>query len=309
VLLVDDHREVLDRVSALLVDDFDVAGLATDGTQALDLARQIDPDVIVLDINMPGLDGFHTKRALDQAGSRAPVVFVSAVDADDHVREAFRCGGRGYVPKMRLARNLVSALDQVLLGRLFVPSLTSLSELTTDGGHAMQVYGDVECFLDGLAAFFTLALRRGDATCVIGTEEVREGLSRRLRADGWDVGGPSGHTRYLSIDVSDALSRFMRNDVPDARIIADIVSELDQYRRAESVSSRLTIFGNMVLPLIEDGNSIAAMALERHWDSLTHGLPFLTVCGYPASCFHDSERTVWSESCDAHWAVSHASDL
>src|SRR5215218_123302 len=211
VLLVDDHREVLDRVSALLADDFDVAGRATGGRQALELARQLDPDVIVLDINMPGLDGFQTKRALDQAGSRAPVVFLSTVEADDYVSEAFHCGGRGYVPKLRLAGNLVSALDHVLLGRRFVPSLTSLSEVANDGGHAMQVHGDIECFLDGLAALFTLALRRGDATCVIATEEVREGLSRRLRAEGWDVDAPSQHTRYLSIDASDALSRFMRN--------------------------------------------------------------------------------------------------
>jgi CheY-like chemotaxis protein len=311
VLLVDDHRELLDGVSALLVDDFDVAGVATDGTQALDLARQIDPDAIVLDINMPGLDGFQTKRALDQAGSRAPVVFLSAVDADDHVSEAFNCGGRGYVPKRQLARHLVSALDQVLLGRLFVPSLTSLFELSKDGGHAMQVHGDLEGFLDGLAAFFDLALRRGDATCVIGTEDVREGVSRRLRAAGWDVGGPSGHKRYLAIDVTDALSRFMRNGLPDADIIADIASELDQYRRdvSESASSRLTIFGNMVGPLIAAGNSTAAIALESHWSRLTHALPFMTLCGYPASCFHAGGPDLWANTCHQHGAVSHTSDV
>jgi CheY-like chemotaxis protein len=298
-------------VSALLVDDFDVAGLATDGRQALDLARQVDPDVIVLDINMPGLDGFHTKRALELAGSRAPVVFLSAVDDDDHVREAFQCGGRGYVPKLRLARNLASALDQVLLGRLFVPSLTSLCGLAKDGRHAMQVYGDVECFLDGLAAFFSLALQRGDATCVIGTEDVREGLSRRLRAAGWDVGGPSGHNRYLSIDAADALNRFMRNGLADAGVIAEIASELDQYRRdvSDGESSCLTIFGNMVVPLIADGNSTAALALESHWNRLTHALPFMTLCGYSASCFHACVPNLWSEACQEHSAVSQASDL
>ena len=72
VLLVDDHRGVLDRVSALLADEFDVAGVATDGRQALDAVRRIAPDLVVLDINMPGLDGFQTKRELDGAGSRAP---------------------------------------------------------------------------------------------------------------------------------------------------------------------------------------------------------------------------------------------
>jgi hypothetical protein len=260
---------------------------------------------------MPGLDGFQTKRALEQAGSRAPVVFLSAVDADDYVSEAFQCGGRGYIPKLRLARNLASAVDQVLLGRLFVPSLTSLYDLAKDGGHAMQVHGDVECFLDGLASFFNLALRRGDATCVIGTDEVREGLSRRLRAAGWDVGGPSGHKRYLSISTTDALSRFMRDGLPDAGVIADIALELDQYRRdvSESESSRLTIFGNMVVPLIAEGNSTAAIALESHWTRLTHALPFLTLCGYPASCFHACGPDVWSNTCHQHWAVSHTNDV
>ena len=67
VLLVDDHRGVLDRVSAVLADDFDVAGLATDGSQAVDLASRVAPDIIVLDVNMPGLDGYRTRRALEQA--------------------------------------------------------------------------------------------------------------------------------------------------------------------------------------------------------------------------------------------------
>src|SRR5262245_16955440 len=99
VLLVDDHQAILEQVSAMLADDFDVVNVATDGRQAIDTARHVDPDLIVLDINMPGLDGFQTIRALEQAGSRAPVVFLSMVDAEEQVSEAFRCGARGYVLK------------------------------------------------------------------------------------------------------------------------------------------------------------------------------------------------------------------
>jgi MEDS: MEthanogen/methylotroph, DcmR Sensory domain len=198
----------------------------------------------------------------------------------------------------------------VLLGHLFVPSLTSLSELANGGGHATQLYGGLEPFLDGLAAFFDLALRRGDATCLIGTEDVREGLGRRLRAAGWDVGGPSGHKRYRVIDAADALSRFMRHGLPDIGILAEIASELDQYRRAvnEAAPSRLAIFGNMSVLLIADGNPTAALALENHWNRLTEGLPFLTLCGYPASCFHDHMPDLWSRTCHEHWAVSHTTD-
>ena len=93
VLLVDDHRGVLDTVSEILADDFEVAALATDGRQALDAARRLDPDLIVLDINMPGLDGFQTFRALEQAGSRAPVVFLSMFDAEEHVAKRSAAAG------------------------------------------------------------------------------------------------------------------------------------------------------------------------------------------------------------------------
>src|SRR5262245_13405584 len=89
VLLVDDHRGLLDRVSSLLSDDFDVAGVFTDSRQAIEAAPTIAPDIIVLDINMPGLDGFQTMQALEQAGSRAPVVFLTLYDSEDYVAEAF----------------------------------------------------------------------------------------------------------------------------------------------------------------------------------------------------------------------------
>lgn len=313
VLLVDDHRQVRDTVSAMLTaDDFDVIGVAADGRQALDTARQVLPDVIVLDVDMPGLDGFQTLRALQQGGlPTAPVVFLSMHDADEIVDEAFRCGGRGYVVKSCVGRDLASALDQALLGHLFVPSLTSLFRLADGGMHAMQLHGGVEPFLDGLAAFFDLALRRGDATCVIATERVREGLGVRLRARGWDVGRSSGHKRYLVIDATDALNRFMRNGLPDADRLAGIAAELDQYRLAvaEGATSRLTVFGNMVVSLSADGNAEAVIALESLWNTLTHGLPFFTLCGYATSCFHNGAPNLWSGACAEHRALSRASDL
>jgi CheY-like chemotaxis protein len=311
VLLVDDHRGMLDRASALLAGDFDVVGVATDGREAVDAVPRLMPDLIVLDINMPGLDGFQTKQALDDTGSRAPVVFLSAVADDDHVTEAFRRGGRGYVLKPRLARDLAGALDQVLTGRLIVPSLTSLLEMGSGGGHAMQLYAEVDGFLDELAAFYDVALRRGDATCVIAGADVRDGLERRLRAAGWNVGGSSGHGRYLAIDALEALGRVMRHGLPDAGRVAEIASELDEYRRAvsEGAAGRLTVFGRVVAPLIAAGNPDGAMLLENQWHRVTQDRPFLTLCAYPASCFHDNAPDLWSKACHEHSAVSHSHDV
>jgi CheY-like chemotaxis protein len=311
VLLVDDHQHILDVVAATLADDFDVAAVATNGRQAIDTALAVGPDVIVLDVSMPGIDGFQTFRALENAGSRTPVVFLSMYDADVYVSEAFRCGGRGFVLKSHIERDLASALDQALVGRLFVPSLTSLYRLADGGGHAMQVHGDVESLLDSVAGFFDLALRLGDATCVVSTERIREGLADRLRARGWNVGGSTGHKRYLAVDAPDAVNRFMRNGLPDAGILAEIVAELDQYRLAvaERPTSRLTIFGDMSMSLIADGNAKAATALEDLWDKLSQGLPFLTICGFSTSCFHGGVPNLVSRMRTTHWALSHAGEI
>ena len=312
VLLVDDQGPVLEAVSAILADDFDVVGTAADGHQALDMARRVHPDVIVLDIEMPGLDGFQTIRALAHAGlPDIPVVFLSMHQADEIVGLAFACGGRGYVQKSRATRDLPTALEQALVGRSFVPSLTSLSTLTNGGGHAMQLHRDGESLLDGLAACVDLALRRGDATCVIATTRVREGLGHRLRMRGWDVGSSSGHQRYLAIDAADALDRFMRNGLPDRGQLAGIAAELDQYRAAvaERATSRLTVFGNMVELLCAEGNVEAVIALERLWNTLTRELPFVTLCAYGTSCFHDGVPELWPAVCAEHLALSHAGDV
>jgi CheY-like chemotaxis protein len=296
----------------MLAEDFEVVGAATDGRQALDLAAQLDPEAIVLDVEMPGLDGFQTLRALQHAGfATMPAVFLSMHDADEYVSEAFRCGARGYVVKPRISRDLASALDQALLGRAFVPSLTSLFELANGGMHAMQLRNDPETFLDDVTSFFDFALRRGDATCVIATAQVREGLRDRLRTLGHHVGGLSGHKRYVATDAAEALKRFMRDGLPAADRLTEIVAELDQYRRdaAEGAKPRLTIFGTMADMLSAEGNTKAMMSLESLWETLTHDLPFLTVCGYGTSCFHDGELDLWPGVCNAHRALSHAADV
>ena len=71
----------------------------------------------------------------------------------------------------------------------------------------------------------------------------------------------------------------------------------------------LTLFGNMVALLSEQGNAAAMAALERLWNRLTHHLPFLTICGYPASCFNDGVPDLWSRVCAEHRVLSHAKDV
>jgi hypothetical protein len=211
--------------------------------------------------------------------------------------------------KSRVRRDLPTAIEQAYSGRRFVPSLDVLFELAA-GGHAMLLYGGDEGFVENLSLVLDLALRRGDATCVIATEHVRAALADRLHACGWNVSGSSGHERYLAVDADEALNRLMRNGLPDGDELAKIVAELDQYRLAVAGPvSRLTVFGNMVVSLSLSGNNDAVVAVERLWSALTRSLPFLTVCAYTTSCFHDGVPGLWPGICEEHWALSHATDV
>jgi DNA-binding NarL/FixJ family response regulator len=307
ILLVDDHPGVLKAISRILATEFEVAGLASDGLEALDLARRIEPDAIVLDVNMPRLTGVETLQGLERSGSQAPVVFLSQVDDVRVISQAFRYGARGYVMKSRIVSDLAPALDHALSGRLFMPSPPSLASLAGGRRHAMQLH-DESYSVDRLGAFFDAALRHGDATCVIATKEIREALGTYLATRGWNIPTLLATKRYLTIDTAEALHRFMRDGMPDAGRLAEIAMELNEYRLAgtDGPSPRLTVLGSMAESLNNEGNAAAAIALEHLWDEVTKNLPFLTVCAYAESCFGNRERDFWRTICGAHTAVTHA---
>jgi len=311
LLLVDDHPGMLSRVSEALADDFDVVGTATDGRQALAVTHQLDPDAIVLDINMPGVDGFQTIRALKHENSRAAVVFLSIHDDPEHVSEAVRLGAHGYVLKSQMWRHLGNALDHALLGRQFLPSLSSWLGRNPRSGHAIHLHGSDASFADAAAAYFHEALQQGDATCLIASALIRRTVGQRLESRGWRFSPPSERDRYRAIDATEALNGFMRDGHPDARRLQAIVDELDDYRRTvtDGTDSRLVIAGCLAGALMAAGNVEGALEIERIWNDLTRDRPFLTACGYNLSCFQDGDRDRWSSISAEHAVVSHANEL
>lgn len=97
---------------------------ARDGAAALATARaRNDLDVVFLDLGLPGASGLATLQTLARLRPTLPVIVVSATEDPDQVREAFAAGALGYVPKSASSETLLTALDLVLRGELFVPSL------------------------------------------------------------------------------------------------------------------------------------------------------------------------------------------
>ena len=292
----------------MLAFDFEIAALATDGAQALEESRRVEPDVVVLDITMPGLDGFQTARELTRNGTGPRVVFLTMHDAEEFVTEGFRSGGHGYVVKTRVHEDLVRAMNRVLAGQMFVPSLKSLLLVDEAScGHAAQFYSDDQTFIDSMGDFLDVALRCGDAVSVVANETFRAGLAEQLNAHGWSVGESGDHGRYRAMDSGDALASIMCGDRPDANRLAQIVDDLERSRlaSAEGRTRRHTVVGEITVPLFLNGNVRAGMEVERMWNDLTRTLPFMTVCCYPAACFDaQSEDDALPDVCAEHWAVA-----
>jgi DNA-binding NarL/FixJ family response regulator len=116
ILVVDDHPVTRKTICALLraQPDFDVICDATNGTEAVIQAMDLKPDVVVLDIGMPGMNGLDAARLIKKAAPSAEILFLSQHAELETIRQAFRVGGRGYVVKSDAGRELISAVHAVL---------------------------------------------------------------------------------------------------------------------------------------------------------------------------------------------------
>ena len=120
ILLADDHHPVLDRVVSLLQAHFDVIGTVNDGRTLVSEAQRLQPDVIVLDIGMPILNGIEAAHELHEVGSRAKLVFLTIHQDPAFVRGCFAEGGLGYVTKSRMGTDLIPAIHEALSDHHFV---------------------------------------------------------------------------------------------------------------------------------------------------------------------------------------------
>ncbi|HEY2543340.1 MAG TPA: response regulator transcription factor [Gaiellaceae bacterium] len=127
VLVVDDQPLVRSGFRMVLEErpDLELVGEASDGVQALELARELDPDVILMDVRMPNLDGVEATRRLVESGTRARILVLTTFDLDEYVYAAIRAGASGFLLKDVEPAELVDAIRVVAAGNsLFGPAAT-----------------------------------------------------------------------------------------------------------------------------------------------------------------------------------------
>jgi NarL family two-component system response regulator LiaR len=116
VLIADDHRLFAQALEAILVaeDGMEVVGQARDGREAVELARELQPDVILMDIAMPGMDGFEATALIRQEQDAACILMLTGSNARMDVARARQVGAAGYVTKDRIAAELIEAIYEVI---------------------------------------------------------------------------------------------------------------------------------------------------------------------------------------------------
>jgi DNA-binding NarL/FixJ family response regulator len=127
LLLADDHVMFADGLQRLLCDEFDLLGTAVNGEALVEATFNLNPEVILVDISMPVLNGFDAVREIRKRGSEAKIIFLTMHNDATLLAEAFRCGASGYILKQAAGEELMNAIREVAQGNNYIsPMITSL---------------------------------------------------------------------------------------------------------------------------------------------------------------------------------------
>jgi CheY-like chemotaxis protein len=284
----------------------------SDGSEAVQKAAQLKPDLIVLDIGLPKLNGIEAARHIRQLSPNSKIVFLSQNNDLDVVRAALGAGAHGYVRKTDAQSELLPAVDAALQGKQFVSSSMKgykpADVLATKVPHRHEVlfYPDDAVFLDSCTRYIVAALGAGDVAAVVATESHQDKLFQRLRAEGLDVDAEMKQGRYISLDVAKTLSTFMDNDMPDWARFFEVVGGLvsGAAKAGKGEHSRVRMWGECGPLLWAEGKVDAAIRLEQLLNQLATIYEFDLVCAYALSSFHGEEdERVFQNLCTEHSAV------
>ncbi len=126
ILLADDHLAMLEEVQNLLKQDYEVVGCVENGTALVEAAQQLQPDLIISDISMPGMTGFEAAAKIHAAGLHPKLIFLTVQSSPAYLKKARSLGADGYVLKVFVTEQLRCAVDAVLAGESYTsPQLSS----------------------------------------------------------------------------------------------------------------------------------------------------------------------------------------
>jgi DNA-binding NarL/FixJ family response regulator len=327
VLVVDDYEPFRRVICSTLGKQpgLQIIGEASDGLEAVQKAEALQPDLILLDMGMPNLNGMGAIRRIRKLVPQSKILFVSQESSVDIVQGALSLGALGYVVKAHAASELLPAVEMVLEGRQFVsrgvsghclnrasnspavdsqeahPALAKKQEKIWN--HKAEFYSDDSAFVVGFSCFIESVLKRGNAVIVVSTESNREKILQRLLENGVDVVAAMEGGSCVALDVADTVSSFMKNDLPDPLRFSSIVDDLiaEAARAISGQPSQVAICGECASILWAQGKADAAIQVERLCNQLAKRHQMEILCGFSLSSFYcEEDKQVFQKICSEY---------
>jgi DNA-binding NarL/FixJ family response regulator len=320
VLVVDDYEPFRRFVCSTLGTrpDLQIVGELADGLDAVRKSEELQPDLIVLDLGLPTLNGIEAARRIRELSPKSKILFVSQESSADVVEEALRVGALGYVAKARAGSELLAAVEAVLQGKQYLSSgllgydcsdttdkmgPRSLTEagsanagtekMEIPRSHAVQFFSDDASFLAGFTLFIEAALLAGNAVIVVATESHRKSLFQRLQEHGVNIAAAIEEGRYRPLDVAETLATFMVNDSLDPIRFLEVAGNLvaSTAQAAKGQSPRIAACGECAPVLWAQGKADAAIQLEHLWDEIAKTYNVDILCGYVLTNFQPEQES------------------
>jgi DNA-binding NarL/FixJ family response regulator len=290
ILVVDDYEPWRNFISNTLKKEpgLEVVGNVSDGSAAVRQAQQLQPDLILLDIGLPTLNGIEAAVRIRETSPNSKILFVSQNRYVDIAEKVLSTGAAGFVIKSDAASELLPAIQAILQGKQFVSSTllrnqSGAPSATADPHrHEVAFFQDDTSLVDGYAQFIESTLKARNAIIVAVTESHRAPLFLRLKADGVDVAGAVERGTFIPVDAADALSSLTINGMPEQTLCAKVVADLLAMaaKSVEQKHSRVVFCGGIAPILLSKGNAEGAIQLEHMWDKVTRDYGIQTLCGY-----------------------------
>jgi CheY-like chemotaxis protein len=296
ILVVEDHAPFRQRTCTVLQRRAEFQTIeAADGLEALRKTEELQPDVILLDINLPGMHGFDVAAQIPRLAPHARLLFMSQESSPDIVRKALSLGAHGYIQKMSAAADLLPGIDAVLAGQRFVSrslAFTEPADAAAPRRHEILFCSDDAAIVDGFTRFIAAALRAADAAIALVTESHRTRLLQELRTQGVAIDGAieRGTCLFCDADVAPDPVRFLEaiNGVREAAA------------KSGKAHPRVAFCGERAGRLWAAGRTAEAVQLEQLCSELAHDVDIL--CAYPVPYPNDDQAL--TSICAEHTAVS-----
>ena len=297
ILVVEDYAPFREFLSLWLRREAPVVIVeAADGREAIEKAEAFQPDVVLLDIGLPRLNGIGAAKRIRTVAPRARLLFVSQESSTDVVRRAFDSGADGYVHKIRTASDLMPAIEAVLGGRRFVSSSLEFSDhagTPVPHRHEMLFCSDDGAMVEGLTNFVVRALAAANSALVFATTAHRDRLLAGLRARRFDVDAALRRGTLLTWDAEHAPEPVRWSEA--------ITSLVEAARKAGAARPRVAMWGERAGRAWARGNIEEAVRLEQFANEMGRTAPIDILCPYLVPREQETDPAL-TRICEEHTA-------